>query len=104
MKPAWNARAGSVIEEVGHVVTQMELYGSLAEVLQPKHRDPTALSRRHTVHTVVKCLKNFSDVGELREASMHMAAGSTGGLRGVTRKHFLNAPDRVWEWVREMTK
>ena len=34
---------------------------------------------------------------------MHMAAGSAGGLRGVTREHFSNAPDRVLEWVREMT-
>ena len=32
-----------------------------------------------------------------------MKASSTGGLCGVTREHFSNAPDHVLEWVLELT-
>ena len=97
MKEAWNMRAKSAVSELDRVLSQMHTYGtSLVEALQPNHTEDEGLRDGFT-----QCVRNFADVTGLRSALSRMKASSTGGLCGVTREHFSNAPDHVLEWVLE---
>ena len=45
---AWNTWGGSVMDEIDHSVTQMDVYGSsLTEALQPKHRENGTAARAY---------------------------------------------------------
>ena len=100
MKEAWNMWAKSAVSELDRVLSQMHTYGtSLVQALQPKHTEDEGVR-----DGFAQCVRNFADVTELRSALSRMKASSTGGLCGVTREHFSNAPDHVLEWVLELTQ
>jgi hypothetical protein len=100
MKEAWNTWAKSAVSELDRVLSQMHTYGtSLVKALQPKHTEDEGVR-----DGFAQCVRNFADVAELRSALSRMKASSTGGLCGVTREHFSNAPDHVLEWVLELTQ
>ena len=92
--------AKSAVSELDRVLSQMHTYGtSLVKALQPNHTEDEGVRDGFT-----QCVRNFADVTELRSALSRMKASSTGGLCGVTREHFSNAPDHVLEWVLELTQ
>ena len=92
--------AKSAVSELDRVLSQMHTYGtSLVQALQPKHTEDEGVR-----DGFAQCVRNFADVTELRSALSRMKASSTGGLCGVTREHFSNAPDHVLEWVLELTQ
>ena len=100
MKAAWDMWAKSAVSELDRVLSQTHIYGtSLVRALQPKHTEDEGVR-----NGFAQCVRNFADVTELRSALLRMKASSTGGLCGVTREHFSNAPDHVLEWVLELTE
>ena len=99
MKTAWGTWAKCAMSELDRVLSQIHTYGtSLTRALQPQHTEDEGVCNGFS-----QCARNFADATELRSALLRMKASSTGGLCGVTREHFSNAPDHVLEWVLEPT-
>ena len=100
MKAAWDAWATSAMSELDRVLSQIHAYGvSLTKAIQTQHTENEGVVREG----FTRCVQNFSNVTELRSALLQMEASSTGGLCGVTREHFSNAPDHILEWALELT-
>ena len=95
MKDAWDSWVKSAMSELDRVLSQTHTYcTSLTRALQPQHTENEGVR-----NGFAQCVRNFADVTELRSALLRMKASSTGGLCGVTREYFSNAPDHVLEWV-----
>ena len=95
MNAAWGTWAKSAMSELDRVLSQTHTYGtSITRALQPQHTEDEGVR-----NGFAQCVRNFADVTELRSALLRMKASSTGGLCGVTREYFSNAPDHVLEWV-----
>ena len=93
MKAAWHMWAKSAMSELDRVLSQTHTYGtSLTRALQPQHTEDEGVR-----NGFAQCVRNFADATELRSALLRMKASSTGGLCGVAREHFSNAPDHVLE-------